>query len=81
MPRSPRLRHACGPGVTNLLSQLVGFARQLSIQDRAINLIQLQQHLLSLEYSLAENPRFPQGKLVALVVHEVHEIKILHGNY
>ena len=31
--------------------------------------------------SLAENPRFPQGKLVALVVHEVHEIKILRGNY
>ena len=32
-------------------------------------------------HSLAENPRFPQGKLVALVVHEVHKIKILRGNY
>ena len=35
----------------------------------------------SVTASLAENPRFPQGKLVALVVHEVHEIKILRGNY
>ena len=26
-------------------------------------------------------PGFPQGKLVALVVHEVHKIKILCGNY
>ena len=37
MPRAPRGRQARGPGVANLLSQLVGFARQLPIQERAFN--------------------------------------------